>query len=216
MNKATNHWAVYAGTTQICEAIQRIAFSFGYRWNWDFDKNNVRSTPVHLIFNPDNKTITYTDLKNTVWLNNNVNIVVYSFDKVINFLKVPPVIEVPQVLKISNDTIEKNGDVIFNRFGQAPLKVSSDIFDKIVKDRSEFLGIKKPTNNKKIALPLVIFTYINCGEETVRRVYVTSYTVNTISGYDHDDNNKFKQFLSRKVIGSVIFLAFREVDIPHP
>jgi hypothetical protein len=199
MNTNTNKWAVEVGNANLSEAIQTIAFSYGYVWAGSYrnEKKVSQLSAKFLVFTPSTMTITYSDSRFEVELA--VNQVVTSFDSVMNLFKSPPAVSV----KVGSDiTVNKTGDVSLKTF-----VIPSGLFDQVVTARNTLLG-------KKNKLPVVRFTYTsqNSGRKT-RNVMVTEMTEDAISGLDMDADNKFKKFLVGKVgAAGVQLLSF--VDEP--
>ena len=201
MNTNMSRWAVEVGHENLSEAVQTIAFSYGYSWfSWG-DKTIGNTTAKFLIFNPETKAITYADF----WyeLEDTCNQVVTTFDGVMKLFKNPPTVD----LVIGNFTITKSGDVTVCK-GATRSVIPSEDFDKVVNERAKFLKREDPTPLKQ-KLPVVQFTYTsqNSGRR-LRNVIVTDMTDELISGLDKDADNRFKKFLMSKVSGTVRFVGF--------
>jgi hypothetical protein len=191
MNKNTNKWAVEVGNANLSEAIQTIAFSYGYSWSGWGAKTVSNTTAKFLVFNPESKSIIFTNSRHEV--EDSCNQVVTTFDAVMNLFKSPPQVSV----RMGDWTIAKNGNVTLS-----DIAIPADEFDRVVNKRNEVMG-------KKDKLPVVKFTYTsqNSGRKT-RNVMVTEMDDDYISGLDMDADNKFKKFLVGKVSGPVELVSF--------
>jgi hypothetical protein len=195
MNTNSSKWAVEVGNANLSEAIQTIAFSYGYSWSGWGAKTVDNTTAKFLVFNPESKALTYGNYRYE--LEDTCSQVVTTFDAVMTLLKTPPTTTV----KVGSDiTVSKSGDVSVRLW-----TVGSDLFDKVVTARNTLLG-------KKNKLPVVKFTYTsqNSGRKT-RNVMVTEMDADYISGLDMDADNKFKKFLVGKVgVGGVQLVSFAD------
>lgn len=139
MNTNTSKWAVEVGNANLSEAIQTIAFSYGYKWS--DGRAEVQLTDArYLCFNPESKTITYSGWWTDV--EDNCSQIVTSFDQVMNLFKNPPQAN----LKVGYDiTVDKAGNV-----SSRGVVIGSSLFDQLVTERNKFLG-------RKGKLPVVNF-----------------------------------------------------------
>lgn len=195
MNKNTNRWAVEVKNANLSEAIQTIAFSFGYKWIGDSESKLEKAITVkYLVFNPDTHQITWS----THWESLDVNEITSDLDRAMELFKNPPENEV----KVgSNITVKMDGNV--NVLGHV---ISGELFDKVVKQRDIILG--KVTKHK---LPVVMFTYTSVSTGTkLRKLLVTNMTADYIEGLDADDRYKYKKFLMDRMVGSLYFKGFDE------
>lgn len=195
MNNRTNRWAVQV-TPKLSEAVQRIAFSYGYKWH--AGPSGVRYTQYpFLIVHPDTKAFGFCE-KDPVENQELVSRVVTTFEDVIDLFNNPP--ESPLV--VEGTVILRNGDV-----KPHALELAAEHFDKVVKARDELLA-----RNRK-ELPVVTFVYTSqSSTKKDRRVAVTKFARMFIEGYDIDDKNRYKRFLMDRINGFVAFDGF--VDNP--
>jgi hypothetical protein len=195
MNNRTNRWAVQV-TPKLSEAVQRIAFSYGYKWHAGPAEVRYTEYPF-LTFHPDTKTFGFVSENDIV--KDHVSRVVTTFEDVIDLFNNPP--ESPLVME--GTVILRNGDV-----KPHALVLAAEHFDKVVKARDELLA----RNRKK--LPIVKFVYTSqTSTKKERKVAVTKFEPRMfIEGYDLDDRNRYKRFLMDRINGFVAFDGF--VDNP--
>jgi hypothetical protein len=199
MNPNTNKWAVEVATPNVSEAIQRIAFSYGYRWPVGPAEGEMVShtNARFLMFTPDGNTIQWANYRQDVEAY--VNQIVATFDKVVDLFKNPP----QNKLKVGADIlVSKNGDV------QAGVwTIHAELFDKLVAERAVFMG-KEPVKPK---LPVAMFVYTSksTGRKS-RNVLVTKLEGDSLEGLDRDDRNRYKKFLISRVEGPVNFVGFAD------
>jgi hypothetical protein len=205
MNTNTSKWAVEIGdgNANLSEAIQTIAFSYGFTWD-GFARNNWGENVVDhtlarfLVFNPETKVITCRNFRKDV--ENECSQLVSKVEDVVNLFKSPPSVSVS--VKVGTDiTVNKTGDVYMKTF-----VIGSELFEQIVSIRNKLLG-------KKNKFPVARFSYTsqNSGRK-VRNVIVTDMNINNglLTGLDIDDNDKFKKFLTSKISGPVELRGFVE------
>lgn len=196
MNNNTNKWAVAVGNVNLSEAIQLIAFQYGYRWPGGGNKVQ-RTIAKYLIFNPEDKSILCASWWSDVDLSCSqvVNTIdtVNMFDQALSFFKTPPTIKVGTDL-----VVNKLGDVV----NQGTKTITADLFDKLVSERVKILASKGET-------PVVSFTYTSQTEvRKLRHVAVIKMDNNTILGLDLDDGRRSKLFFTENVRGKVEMTGF--------
>ena len=203
MNPNTSKWAAEVSTKNISEAVQRIAFSYGYRWPiGPVNGEKVTQTQTRfLVFNPVDKSITYIHDRFTA--EGYVSQIVSTFDQLVNLFTNPPA----NVLRVgSSIMVTKDGNV-----NVGALVLGADLFDKVVVERDIFLGRNKPVEVVKKKLPLVQFTYTSkTSGRTVREVLVVEMKDNFITGFDAKDKFRFKKFLQTKVEGAISLIGFAD------
>jgi len=190
MNNKNNLWAVLVDDPKMCEAVQRIAFSFGYQWNFMGDvRKQIRYLDAKVLyFNPDNKRISY-DIHRR-----DVPILAYkvctTMQDVMDCFANPPSRK-NKSESFGGIEVFEDGTVVY---GDKPckVKVESDVFDKIVETRNKLMGKENATVLE------VRFTYHSVaktgGAERIRNVLVKSVDDTYLCGLDMDDNNVFKRF----------------------
>lgn len=217
MNKQTNKWAVRIGkNANMAEAIQRIAFTFGYLWsggsNTVFNPNSE-----FIMVDPTTKRISYST---NYWLEQDVHDqvqeIVQTFDRVVQLFNTPPVIEVlsKPSLYSSLVTLEKNGNVKVSG-----LTLYKSTFDAIVKERNAFIGVETTvvpapvTSTEKRKFARLTFQYRskNTGLRN-RKVLVVEFEKDSIKALDIEDGYKFKKFLVKNIVGSMTFDGYEESD----
>lgn len=195
MNKKTNTWAALVGSETISEAIQRIAFSFGYEWIQNGAQVSRKDAPV-LCFNPNNKTITYEISR--IGLEDKVCDICVSLDAVMNKFVMPPV---PTEKRVGAATLFKDGSVYLDA-----CSIRSKDMDELIKARDEFLG-----RTKKVKLPVVQFDYNSPSSGNRPRKIMVVDTDNTyLKGLDMDDGNQYKEFRRDRIKGVVWFTGLEE------
>lgn len=197
MNNNTTTWAVEVGTSELSEAIQRIAFSFGYGWP---DGAGVKYTfGQYLIFNPELKLIHYSNNRSVV--ESCLCKIVITFDEIVKLFKEPPV---KNWVHVDRTVITKNGDV-------KPIPsvtIDSAHFDKLVEARNKLMGKEE----KKRVAPVVRFRYESpTSGQKLRKLMVLEDTRDCYSGLDMEDGNLFKRFRKDRIVGAVMFVGFSEV-----
>lgn len=199
-NNKTTRWAVKVDNVYISEAIQRVAFSFGYYWS---------SGPVvsytdanYLVFDAKTKLITFTYTIDTV--KETISKIVNSLDNVIDMFKNPPQEKLefrPEIL------VSRNGDVTFT----LPLIMNNNTFDDLVNDRNKFIGKTEKVEKSKV-LPFVSFIYKSMNKQKntqmARKLLVTEYDGEYIRGFDLDDGDAYKTFMVKKIVGELKFEGF--------
>lgn len=200
MNKK-NSWAFKVASPELSEAIQLVAFSYGYKWQgWQDQLEVIFKDCKYLIFNYKEKTITWTNCESTVLAYTDKTVT--SFEDAIKLLQSPPTNFV-RVKDFAN--ICENGIIEFDY----PVKaLTSNDINQINEARNKILN---KTSVKKRMLPTVIFTYTSkhSGKKD-RHVAVTNMQDGYIEGLDQDDNYNFKSFLLEKVSGLIEMTGFVE------
>lgn len=199
MKSNTSKWAVEIGNEKISEAVQRIAFSYGYNWTGVDNRVQYTDRPF-LVFDPDDKIITYSC--NREHLKEKGYEIVLYIDKMVELFNNPPTAD----LKVGDFTIRKNGDIMLYN----GVIVAGDKFDKVVNERAKFLKREDPVALKR-KLPVVQFVYTsqNSGRK-VRNVLVINKDDEKIVGLDEDDNMSLKTFLFTRMTGVIEFRGFVE------
>lgn len=200
MNNKTNKWAVLVSTPALNEAVQRIAFSFGYEWHGRGKSlsNNIENV---LYFNPIDKKITFGMDSKEIELY--ACKVCNTLEQVMETFANPPNNQ-KRVLEIA--TLHKDGSV--DLIGTV---LSSSKFDELVKIRNEFLGQKEVKVNKNRRLPKVGFIYSGSSSgKRNRRVMIVEDLGDTYACLDMDDGNAFKQFRKDRILGSIWFIGLSE------
>ena len=204
MNTNTNRFAVEVATSNISEATQMVAFGFGYSWPGKSSgaKTPANTTARYLVFDPVTKTINWSSTRSEVEAN--VYVIVSSFNSLVGLFKTPPV----NRLKVgSNIVVEADGTVWVG--SQA---VGSVLFDTLVQERQKFLkrDVKEPTT-KRVAVVSFLYKSKTSGKKE-RKVAVTEWGIDWITGYDVEDKNAFKKFLRGSILSNPVMVGFVEVD----
>lgn len=197
MNNKTNSWAAIVGTTALSEAVQRVAFTFGYQWKGVGMNITGTSYPV-LIFNPDDKTIGYSLDQRTI--GNLVCKACVTFDQVMDLFKNPP--KSKKMEKVGSLEVYDDGSV----FVESGVAITSDVFNKVVEIRNKLMG-------KKVKLPVIRFRYHSpTSGAKVRNIALLSEDKDHLAGLDLDDGNTFKQFRKDRLMvgGAIWFLGLTE------
>jgi hypothetical protein len=198
-------WAVAVQNPAISEAVQRIAFSFGYGWSARPPGKDVVQyiNSKWLVVTPHMKRIHHTQSDPTNF--NGVIKVVNTISEVVELFKNPP-----------KTTLSFNTNVVIHPTGQVSVLINaitsyvfeSDKFDELVDKRSEFLGRNK--DKKKLAKASFIYTSQNTGRR-MRTVLIIDSTETNIRGFDLDESNyKIKNFLKSKIDGGIAFIGYEE------
>lgn len=198
MNKRTNKFAVEVGSPNISEAVQRIAFSYGYNWIGSGKvPNEVKYTDSKfLCFDSVHKSITWAS--NKFDLVSIMNQIVNTFEDAMVLFKNPPKVSA----MVGTSEIFVNGDVKIGGI----VTVDSEMWEKLVKERNAYLGHK---DVKK--LPVVTFSYSSKSSgKTIRKVALLEKTEDCVHGLDLNDKNRFKRFLLKNVSGEMVFVGFTE------
>jgi hypothetical protein len=206
MNPKTNTWAALVGSLAISEAIQRVAFSFGYKWPGYNSGEVVHTVYPVLFFNPDLKTILFGFDTKTV--DDKACKLCITFDQVIELFKTPPVVKKELWVKVCDGTttVHKDGFVLFGS-GPRSVAVTSTEMEEVIEARNKLMGKEE----KKKVLPVIQFRYSSPSSgERLRKLMVTDDQVDFYSGLDMDDNNQFKKFRKNRVVGTVMFVGFSE------
>jgi hypothetical protein len=200
MNNKTNKWTVFISSPNISEAIQLVAFSYGYSWEAYGKKVSYTDKP-YLVFDPDLKIIYYNE--NREYLKGVCCKIVENVQNVseaVDLLKNPPVVAKDEC-KVGDFTIARNGDVSIFK-GTTEDVIEGETFDDLVVQRNKFLGRDvKP----KVRYPEVAFKYLKDGLVvlTERRIALTNSNSFDLFGYDLNDNDQFKRFFWSKIQGPV-------------
>jgi hypothetical protein len=203
MNNKTNTWATVVLNPTLSEAIQRIAFSFGYNWPLSGKLEPKYTDATVLYFNPNDKSLTYGF--STDGLQTEVCKVCNTLEGVIELLNNPPTINKVGPLKLFKD-----GSALALQ-GTNSVVISKDDFDKAVVVRNELLGQKE--KNKKRSLPIVTFKYdsISITEKRRKReILLLKDDVEYYYGLDVKDNFSFKKFRKDRISGNVTFVGMSE------
>jgi hypothetical protein len=198
MNINTNKWAVSCVNPNFSEAVQRIAFSFGYDWLREKEHKPLNKTQKYLIFDPSSKCITYCSEGD--------NFEQYVYKLVFSIYEVVEMFNSPEsnVLNVHCDIqVRKDGSIGVKGWG-----ISSTLFDELVIKRDSFLGKLGKTEKKN--LPIVSFTYFSKSSgRKMRHVMVTKMDeFGSLEGLDLDDNNKYKKFSAANISGGIILVRF--------
>lgn len=197
MNNKTNTWAVIIKNPQHSEAVQRIAFSFGYKWGV-YGEDLVYKDAKMLFFSPNSKIITY-GLTEKIH-NMEYSKVCNTIEQVVETFMNPP--ENQQRI-VENVVIYKDGSV--DLVGEV---LTSSKFDKLIKVRDEFLGRK---SDRKSRLPKIGFVYGSpISGNRDRQVMVVDDLGDTYACLDMGDGNSFKQFRKDRIVGKITFLGLSE------
>lgn len=203
MNTKTNKWATLVGSPASSEALQRLAFSFGYKWP-GYNSGEVANTsyPV-LFFNPDLKTIGFAfDTKTAEDMACKLCV---TLDQVIELFKTPPDVK-KQWLDCNGNTVHKDGSVLFGS-GPRSVAVTSTEMEEVIEARNKLMGKEE----KKKVLPVIQFRYSSPSSgERLRKLMVTDDQGDYYSGLDMDDTNLYKKFRKDRVVGTVMFGGFAE------
>lgn len=195
-----NTWAAQVGSREVSEAIQRIAFSFGYNWAGQNESNqSVQLFDIKVLyFHIEGKKITYGASAELTHLY--ASKVCKTIDDVINAFKNSPLSK-----KVIGDTeIYEDGTVVFGHTKQNAME-----FDEVVKVRNEFLERKDTSKNRR--LPIVNFLYESpTSGRLVREVMILEDLGDTYACLDMKDGNAFKQFRKDRIYGRVTFYGLSE------
>lgn len=198
MNNKTNSWAAIVGTNALSEAVQRVAFTFGYEWKWTGKCIIATGYPV-LIFNPNDKTIGYALGQQDV--DNLVCKVCVTFDQVMDTFKNSP--KVKKVEEVGCVKVHEDGSLLV----EETYVIDGKDIDKIIDVRNKLMG-------KKQKLPVVKFRYHSpTSGAKVRQIALVGEDDVYLNGLDLKDGNKFKQFRKDRleVGGSIWFCGLKEV-----
>ena len=201
MNKTTSVWAYRSETRSNAELIQRIAFSFGYKWS-------LSDTPSYLearyfYFDPATKEITYGVDDGMV--TERANRIAYTLKEAMELFKNPPEVE-PSSLKVGSITLFKDGTL---RDGNGNLMKGED-FEKLVAERENFLGKRKPA-----MYPMISFEYKGeCSTYcTKRRLVVIKSEESFVEGYELSGAQRnYKRFLFNRMHTLPVFLGLRSLE----
>ena len=156
MNTNTNNWAMGVDTPNMCEAVQRIAFSYGYRWEGAKSESKMgqkiyRDHIKFLLFYPSTKTMQFTCLRPEA--EKIVSKVVTSLEEAVLLFNNPP----EDFLVVGNVKITSNGSVIV----ADAVGMSAELFDEVVEKRRNFLaGVKSSVKwNRKNVMKDIEKTY---------------------------------------------------------
>lgn len=191
MNKNTNVWAALIGGPAESEAIQRIAFSFGYKWSNGLNCPYALKFPI-LLFDADTKTIRHSDDK--VSLDKTVCEVCVSLVQAMKLFLSPPNNPKMKMKAVKTAKVFEDGSVLV---GNSPVlyDFSSEDFEEVVKQRNQLMG-------KKRKLLLVGFVYDSPSSgRRDRRVTLIEDSVDSYAGLDVDDSNTFKRFRKDRILG---------------
>lgn len=207
-NSKSTEWAALVGSPAISEAVQRIAFTFGYRWITTHDKVNHTDAPV-LIFNSANKVISYES--KSVGLSEKVCKVCVCLDEVIQTFQNPPteVSESRETLE-NGTTVFSDGSVLFRKYklSKETVALTSPDIDEMISVRNKLLGKEE----KKSVSPVVRFRYASPSSgQNLRKLMVLEDSVDSYSGLDMEDGNSFKRFRKDRIVGGVMFVGLSEV-----
>lgn len=204
MNNKTNAWAVTVDNPKFSEAVQRIAFSFGYNWGpFGNDTKPQYTNATALCFYPNSKSIKYgtaTDISSL-----DVCKVCNTLEEVVDNFNNPPFDN-----NIGPLELYKDGSVLA-RQGNHFVAISKEYFDKAVVVRNELLG--REEKNKKRSLPIVTFKYdsISITEKRRKReILLLKDDVEYYYGLDVKDNFSFKKFRKDRISGNVTFVGMSE------
>lgn len=131
MNTNANRWAVKVKNSLMNEAIQHIAFGFGYSWGRTNSNDISWINASFLIFNPDLKIITWAN--NELDFSDTVYQIVSTYEDVVYLFNHPPM----NSKKIGYFEFKKDGSVSILSDGV----FSKDVFDEVVAERAKFLGL---------------------------------------------------------------------------
>ena len=204
MNNKTNTWAAQVGSREASEAIQRIAFSFGYNWaDQTTSTQRVQLFDITvLFFHPEDKTITYGTSVSHAYLY--ACKVCRTIDDVINAFNNPPVIK--QKKTVGDTDIYHDGSVYFGHKDQ-----NAKEFDEVVKARNEFLG-REVQKNKMVPKVRFLYNGPSSGQK-IRTVLILEDSGDRYSCLDVDDDTTtpFKYFRKDRIVGAIEFLGLKEV-----
>lgn len=193
-----NTWAAQVGSREVSEAIQRIAFSFGYNWAGQNESNqSVQLFDIKVLyFHIEGKKITYGASAELTHLY--ASKVCKTIDDVINAFKNSPLSK-----KVIGDTeIYEDGTVVFGHTKQNAME-----FDEVVKVRNEFLG-REVKRNKMVPKVRFLYNSPSSGQK-VRTALVLEDFGDTYACLD--DDYAFKQFRKDRIVGDIEFLGLKEV-----
>lgn len=208
MSNTFKKFAYYSADSNLQEAAQRLAFSFGY----DFIQNNKKPVDVtanYLVFDPNNKVLAYAN--STLGFLEPVNV----FDELIGLLHNPK-------SEIQTKQLRWNG-WMFDSKGSLTVTTSYDrktavlnleevkqmlVVLQNVASEFGFTDLFPKPIEVEPAKQKVMFTYQSTKNSPtkVRTVVVDKFGPTALSGYDVDDGNTFKNFLFSKIVGQIRFV----------
>jgi hypothetical protein len=202
----TNAWAVTVDNPKFSEAIQRIAFSFGYKWSLLKEDNKPQYTnATALYFYPNSKSILYgtaTDIsrKDVCRVSNTLEEVIENFNNP------------PSNSSIGKFQFYKDGSVLVGQMGRS-VSIHKEEFDEAVVARNKFLG--REDNSKKRSFPIIKFKYDSktSKKKSVRQIILLGETEEYYNGLDMNDlknPNSYKVFRKDCVLGDIQFIGFSE------
>lgn len=205
MNKNTNVWAAIVGGPSESEAIQRIAFTFGYKWDNGLDCPYAVKYPA-LLFDADTKTISYSDDRNG--LDDKVCQVCVSLVQAMNLFLTPPNNPKKKEKTVKTMRIFEDGSALV---GNSPVlyDFSPADFEEAIKIRNKLMGKEEPKKN----LPVIQFRYHSpTSGSKVRTIALLNEDKVYLSGLDIEDGKKFKQFRKDRLMvgGAIWFLGLTE------
>lgn len=139
MNNKNNMWAMVVKNREMNEAIQRIAYSFKYKWRGSVDSSINKECDIRflnasvLYFSIEEKLITYSMDSNETYLNNNVFKVCYTIDGAVATFNNPP--KIIKSEKIGNAEVFPDGSILFNDW----IVLTSDDVDNIIRVRNKLI-----------------------------------------------------------------------------
>jgi hypothetical protein len=203
INENVNVWAVQVDTTEASEAVQRVAFSFGYGWpgEWPFTdgvKEVNHTDRKSLYFYPDEKVIRHgtNPFESIV----PVCKVCTTIVEVIQLLKNPPVAKKVKTVSMSkcgsHDVFADGSVLIRDRSNdRVTVAVLPKEMEEVIKTRNELMGKKEDKNESKKLYPLIQFLYNSPSSgKRVRRVAFVEDKGEAYACLDLDDNNLYKLF----------------------
>ncbi len=213
MNTNTNKWGVEVGGPEISEAIQRIAFSFGYRWAMDRNslRNEVRNVNGQvLVFNPDEKEITFCASRQSA--DRYVCKMIRIISEVVEMFKTPPVEAKEWQVSSNGHTVHKDGSVLFKNTTES-VAVSSPAMDEVINLRNKFIGKLEEKKEVKYVRMASKVTFVYRSQNSLKKartVLVLKADENGMDGLDVHDHLKYKRFLYKNVLGNIVFIGFQE------
>lgn len=192
--------AALVGNSSMSEAVQRIAFTFGYKWAASIGQKVYSADSPVLYFNTQEKVIKHGTIARNA--GHEAYKVCVTMDQLIDALKNPV-----NVVQVGNVEISSDGSVTVKGNEASRHSMNSEEFERVVEARNKMMG-------KKVKLPVIQFRYHSpTSGGKVRRIALLGEDDVYLSGLDLEDGNTFKQFRKDRleVGGSIWFDGLKEV-----
>lgn len=192
--------AALVGNSAMSEAVQRIAFTFGYKWAANIGQKVYSVDSPVLYFNTQDKIIKHGMVARNA--GHEAYKVCVTMDQLIDALKNPV-----NVVQVGNVDVSSDGSVTVKGNEASRHSMNSEEFEQVVEARNKLLG-------KKVKWPVISFRYHSptSGLKN-RRIALVSEDDTYLSGLDLEDSNLYKQFRKDRLMvgGSILFVGLKEV-----